>query len=50
MANFRNNPYIRRGLFWLRQFREMHISAHAAHACFFLLLSVFPMLVLMLGR
>ena len=29
--------------------RSMQISAHAAHACFFIVLSVFPMLVLMFG-
>lgn len=37
---------------FLRPFRvlqAMHISAHAAHACFFLVLSVFPALVLIFG-
>lgn len=34
---------------WLRQLRAMHISTHAAHACYFIVLSVFPLLVLMLG-
>lgn len=36
----------------LRHFRNlqsMHISTHAAHACYFIVLSVFPMLVLMFG-
>ena len=37
---------------WLRRaatLRAMHISTHAAHACYFIVLSVFPLLVLMLG-
>ena len=29
--------------------RQMHISTHAAHACYFILLSIFPLLVLILG-
>lgn len=29
--------------------RDMHISAHAAHACYFIVLSLFPALVLMFG-
>jgi len=33
----------------LETLRQMHISTHAAHACFFIILSVFPMLVLMFG-
>ena len=33
----------------LRMLHRMHISTHAAHACYFLVLSVFPMLVLMIG-
>ena len=37
---------------FLRPFRmlqAMHISAHAAHACYFIVLSIFPTLVLMFG-
>ena len=34
---------------WAHQVRDMHISTHAAHACYFIVLSVFPLLVLMLG-
>ena len=37
---------------WLRPFRvlqAMHISAHAAHACYFIILSTFPTLVLIFG-
>lgn len=37
---------------WLRHLhtlQAMHISAHAAHACFFIILSIFPTLVLMFG-
>lgn len=34
---------------WIHQLQEMHISTHAAHACYFIVLSVFPMLVLMFG-
>lgn len=39
------------GLFkkWLRVLRSMNISAHAAHACYFIVLSVFPSLVLIIG-
>lgn len=33
----------------LRTLRAMHISTHAAHACYFIVLSVFPLLVLMFG-
>lgn len=33
----------------LKTLQQMHISTHAAHACFFIVLSVFPMLVLMFG-
>ena len=33
----------------LRSQRAMHISTHAAHACYFIVLSVFPLLVLMFG-
>lgn len=34
---------------WVRQIQALQISLHAAHACYFIALSVFPMLVLMLG-
>lgn len=34
---------------WIARLRAMEISAHAAHACYFLVLAVFPLLVLMLG-
>ena len=34
---------------WLRFLRSMHISTHAAHACYFIILSVFPLLVLIIG-
>lgn len=43
MANFR---------LWscrLQKLRAMHISTHAAHACYFVVLSIFPLLVLMFG-
>ena len=33
----------------LTALRELEISAHAAHACYFLVLSLFPTLVLLLG-
>lgn len=49
MASFRNHNTFRKWLPHLQLLRDMHISAHAAHACFFLILSVFPLLVLMLG-
>lgn len=34
---------------WIRWVQQLHISLHGAHACYFIALSVFPMLVLMLG-
>lgn len=34
---------------YFRALRSMQISTHAAHACYFIALSVFPMLVLMFG-
>ena len=33
----------------LQKLRAMHISTHAAHACYFIILSVFPLLVLIIG-
>lgn len=43
MADFRNWPCS------LQKLQDMHISTHAAHACYFIVLSVFPLLVLMFG-
>ena len=43
MADFRKWPNR------LQKLRAMHISTHAAHACYFIVLSVFPLLVLMFG-
>lgn len=34
---------------WAGRLRELEISAHAAHACYFLVLSLFPALALLLG-
>ena len=34
---------------WFDRLRRMEVSAHAAHACYFMVLAVFPLLVLMLG-
>lgn len=34
---------------YTQSLRKMHISTHAAHACYFIVLSVFPLLVLMFG-
>lgn len=34
---------------WVHTLRSMQISTHAAHACYFMVLSVFPMLVLIFG-
>ena len=39
----------RPALKFLYSLRSMQISTHAAHACYFIVLSVFPMLVLTLG-
>ena len=49
MTDWKNNNRIRKWFSYFQQVRDMHISAHAAHACFFMVLSVFPLLVLMLG-
>ena len=43
------NGIIGKMLLDFRQLREMQISVHASHACFFLMLSVFPTLTLVLG-
>ena len=34
---------------YLRTLQQMHISTHCAHACYFIVLSVFPLLVLVFG-
>lgn len=49
MAWFRDNRIVSRWRQALRILQTMQISAHAAHACFFMILSVFPILVLMFG-
>lgn len=48
MRRFRSNA-AKKLLHHLRTLQQMHISTHAAHACYFIVLSVFPMLVLMFG-
>lgn len=48
MARFRRNT-INSWLCRLQTLRAMHISTHAAHACYFIVLSVFPTLVLIFG-
>ena len=41
--------HLRKWAVGLRKLRAMHIATHAAHASFFIVLSVFPLLVLMFG-
>lgn len=49
MARYNQHIFWGKSLRALRTLQNMHISTHAAHACFFIVLSVFPMLVLMFG-
>lgn len=49
MARFEENSITGRWLRRLSALQAMHISTHAAHACYFIVLSVFPLLVLMFG-
>ena len=49
MSNSENSSGAGKWLCWLRKLRAMHISTHAAHACYFIVLSVFPTLVLIFG-
>lgn len=48
MAQFQSHA-INRWIDRLQALRAMHISTHAAHACYFIVLSVFPTLVLIFG-
>ena len=34
---------------FIKEFTQLHIPVYAAHACYFIVLAVFPMLVLLLG-
>ena len=49
MGWFERNSSAGKWLYPLRILRDMHIPTHAAHACFFISLSVFPTLVLIFG-
>lgn len=49
MARYEQNSLIGRLRHAFKTLQAMHISTHAAHACYFIVLSVFPMLVLMFG-
>ena len=49
MAQYEKNTFMGRWRHALNILHDMHISTHSAHACFFIVLSVFPMLVLMFG-
>lgn len=49
MADFEETGAAGKWLRHLQTLRAMQISTHAAHACYFIVLSVFPMLVLMFG-
>lgn len=49
MADFFQEGWIGRGRRVLRELGRMEISAHASHACFFLMLAIFPALTLVLG-
>lgn len=48
-VNTMKSPFIRRIVAWGRKIAELHIPMYASQASFFLALSVFPMLVLLMG-
>lgn len=49
MSGYRDNIYWKKASETVRLVRRMEISVHAAHAGYFIVLSVFPTLVLLLG-
>lgn len=49
MFEFPQDGLIGRGIRWVREIRNLHISTYAGYASYFIILSVFPALVLMLG-
>ena len=49
MEEFPGEGWVRRIVIRLKQMRGMEISLHASHACFFMMLSVFPGLLLVVG-
>ena len=49
MADFQSERSMKRLVQAVKTLQDMHISTHAAHTCYFIVLSVFPLLVLMLG-
>lgn len=49
MRRYERNRFTEKWRHALDTLEQMHLPTHAAHACFFLVLSVFPMLVLMFG-
>ena len=49
MDDFNEKSAGEKCVYYLQTLGAMHISTHAAHACYFIVLSVFPMLVLMFG-
>lgn len=49
MADFEDSHTAKKWRHYLHILRQMHISTHAAHACYFIVLSVFPTLVLIFG-
>lgn len=49
MKRLWENEKLKRGMQLFHQVKELEISVHAAHACYFIILSAFPTLVLLLG-
>lgn len=49
MQRFLKNEKVQKAVRVLNQVKDLEISVHAAHACYFIILSAFPTLVLLLG-
>ena len=49
MERFRDRAWIRRAVDWYDRARALQIPVHGAYACYFMILSAFPTLVLLLG-
>lgn len=49
MREYPKGGLLGRAAHYVRQLGQMEISIHASHACYFLVLSIFPALVLVLG-
>lgn len=49
MFGFSEDGLVGKGIRWFRQVRSLHITTYAGYASFFMVLAVFPALVLILG-